>query len=59
MNINRENKGGIAVSKICVFDKKGKCWALACYSSAVCGARDEKGNPKYVTLGRIKEKDKK
>jgi len=33
--------------KKCVFDKKGVCHALACYSNRKCGARDKNGNPKY------------
>lgn len=33
--------------KRCSFEKKGFCYALACYSAQKCGARDKNGNPKY------------
>jgi hypothetical protein len=36
----------------CSFDKKGGCYALACYSKQKCGARDSKGNPKYRGVER-------
>ena len=33
----------------CNFDKNGVCYALVCYSSFKCEARDEEGNPIYTT----------
>jgi hypothetical protein len=38
------------MSKKCTFDKKGLCHALACYSNQKCGARDQKGYPKYAII---------
>ena len=38
----------------CEFDRKGVCLALACYSNLKCGARDNKGNPKYCSLKEVK-----
>ena len=44
--------------KKCVFYKNGHCFALACYSDEKCGARDERGNPKYVDLKNKKKTPK-
>lgn len=35
--------------KKCRYDKDGICWALACYGTKKCGARDAKGHPVYAT----------
>lgn len=37
----------------CQFDKNGTCYALVCYTSESCGARDEHGSPKYADLDEI------
>lgn len=39
----------------CDFNYKGWCYALACYSNIQCGARDENGNPKYVSNEECKK----
>lgn len=41
--------------KKCIFDKKGVCYALACYSNKKCGAKDNGDNPIYATLEAIKK----
>lgn len=32
----------------CEFNDKGICYAMCCYSSQNCEARDEDGNPQYA-----------
>jgi hypothetical protein len=36
----------------CQFNRGGCCYALACYSSEKCGAKDKRGVPKYVGLDK-------
>ena len=36
------------MAKMCEFEGDGLCYALACFSSQGCGARDERGVPCYV-----------
>ncbi|MFH0878122.1 MAG: hypothetical protein V2A34_00265 [Lentisphaerota bacterium] len=38
----------------CYFDRGGACYALACYSSETCGARDDRGFPKYAETEKCK-----
>ena len=33
---------------MCSFDWKNTCYALACFSSEECMARDKNGHPKYA-----------
>ncbi len=33
----------------CRFNRDGYCYALCCFSKEQCGARDEDGNPRYVS----------
>lgn len=40
---------------MCVAEHNGECYAMACYSSEKCGARDENGNPKYVQVQTLRE----
>ena len=37
----------------CEFSLGGWCFALACYSKTQCGARDEDGNPRYVSNKKL------
>lgn len=39
----------------CKAEKNGICYAMACYSSKKCGAKDESGNPKYAGIEASKE----
>ena len=43
----------------CHFDRNGKCYALACYSSEKCGARDREGCINYATVEEIEEMERK
>ena len=38
----------IQTEEKCQFEDKNVCYALACYSSKKCKARDEKGSPVYA-----------
>ena len=42
---------------MCEFDTDGNCYAGACYSKEKCNARDEFGNPKYMSLNSIRLKE--
>jgi hypothetical protein len=51
----QKGKGGIGMDK-CQFDRGAQgCYALACYRSNWCRARDDKGNPRYAGLEDIKK----
>lgn len=36
--------------KVCKFEVGNLCEAIVCYSSELCNARDETGNPKYADM---------
>jgi len=45
--------------KKCMFDERGFCSAVVCYSSEKCGAKDKDGNPIWGSIyGRLEARQR-